>query len=226
MRIQRIAAVSRFEFVSVVKRWSYLLATFGMPLFLAAVSGTVLGVQTYFLSQRAAESSQFGLVDEAGVVDRSSFVEQDDELRWQASDKADEVLLYEDRDAARRALASGALRAMYVIEHDYLTTGKVLAIESEKTPLLSMRGTSIEPLLRKLLRKSLIEGRLDGEVHQRVISPAYFVRGRLGPEGEEVVDLDEALKEATGDPDEALFFELRSGGRVAVFLGKVPPRSP
>jgi ABC-2 type transport system permease protein len=193
MRIQRIAAVSRFEFFSVVNRWSYLLATFGLPLFLAAVSGTVLGVQTYFLSQRAAESSQFGLVDEANVVDRSSFVEQGDELRWQANDRADEVLLYENRDAARRALASGALRAMYVIEHDYLTTGKVLAIESEKTPLLTMRGTSIEPLLRKLLRESLIEGRLDGDVHQRVISPAHFVRSRLGPEGEEVVDLDEAL---------------------------------
>ena len=81
MRIQRIAAVARFEFLSVVKRWSYLLATFGLPLFLAAVSGTVLGVQTYFLSQRAAESSQFGLVDEAQVVDRASFVEQDGELR-------------------------------------------------------------------------------------------------------------------------------------------------
>ena len=193
MRIQRIAAVARFEFLSVVKRWSYLLATFGLPLFLAAVSGTVLGVQTYFLSQRAAESSQFGLVDEAEVIDRSSFVEQDGELRWKARQNADEVRLYDSRDAARKDLASGAVRAVYVIENDYLATGKVIAIESEKTPLLSMRGTSIEPLLRNLLRKSLLEGRLDGEVRQRVISPAYFVRSRLGPEGEELVDLDEAL---------------------------------
>ena len=193
MRIQRIVAVTRFEFLSVVKRWSYLLATFGLPLFLAAVSGIVLGVQTYFLSQRAAESSQFGLVDEAKVIDRSSFVEQDGELRWKARQNADEVRLYVSRDAARKDLASGAVRAVYVIENDYLATGKVIAIESEKTPLLSMRGTSIEPLLRNLLRESLLEGRLDGEVQQRVISPAYFVRSRLGPEGEELVDLDEAL---------------------------------
>ncbi|NNK08807.1 MAG: ABC transporter permease [Myxococcales bacterium] len=193
MRIQRIAAVARFEFLSVVKRWSYLLATFGLPLFLAAVSGTVLGVQTYFLSQRASESSQFGLVDEAEVIDRSSFVEKDGELRWRARENADEVRLYASREAARQDLASGAVRAVYVIEDDYLTTGEVMAIESEKTPLLTMRGTSIEPLLRDLLRKSLIEGRLDGEVHQRVLSPAYFVRSRLGPKGEELVDLDEAL---------------------------------
>ncbi len=193
MRIPRIGAVARFEFLSVVKRWSYLLATFGLPLFLAAVSGTVLGVQTYFLSQRAAESSQFGLVDEAKVIDRSSFVEQDGELRWKARANADEVRLYDSREAARKDLASGAVRAVYVIENDYLATGEVIAIESEKTPLLTMRGTSIEPLLRNLLRKSLIEGRLDADVQQRVISPAYFVRSRLGPEGEELVDLDEAL---------------------------------
>ena len=73
MRIQRIATVARFELLSVVKRWSYLIATFGLPLFLAAVSGIVLGAQTYFLTQRAAQGSQFGLVDEAGVIDRSVF---------------------------------------------------------------------------------------------------------------------------------------------------------
>ena len=67
------------------------------------------------------------------------------------------------------------------------------AIQSEKTPLLSMRGTTIEPLLRSLLRKSLVEGRLDHDVQERVISPAYFVRSRLGPDGEQVTGVDEAL---------------------------------
>jgi hypothetical protein len=38
------------------------------------------------------------------------------------------------------------------------------------------------------------------------------------------VQLDEVLKQATGAPDEALFFELRSGGRVVAFLGRVPPK--
>lgn len=40
------------------------------------------------------------------------------------------------------------------------------------------------------------------------------------------VDLEEPLRQATGAPDEALFFELRSGGRVAVFLARVPPEPP
>ena len=191
MRVRRIATVARFELVSVVKRWSYLIATFGLPIFLALVSGTVLGVQTYFLTQRAAESSEFGLIDEAGVVDRTVFKDRDGVLVWTAN--ANDVVLYDNRDVATTDLESGRLRSLYVVEKDYLASGEVRAIQSEKTPLLSMRGTAIEPLLRSLLRKSLVEGRLDADVQERVLSPAYFVRSRLGPEGDQVTGVDEAL---------------------------------
>jgi len=191
VRIQRVAAVARFELLSVVKRWSYLIATFGLPLFLAAVSGTVLGAQTYFLTQRAAESSQFGLIDEADIIDRSVFEEREGAQVWTAN--AMEIVLYEDRDAATEALESGRLRALYIVEQDYLESGEVHAIQSEKTPLLSMRGTTVEPLLRSLLRRSLVEDRLEADVEERVLSPAYFVRSRLGPDGVQVTEVDEAL---------------------------------
>jgi ABC-2 type transport system permease protein len=191
MRMQRIAAVARFELLSVVKRWSYLIATFGLPIFLAVVSGTVLGAQTYFLTQRAAESSQFGLVDESGVIDRAVFEQRDGARVWTAN--GNDVVLYDNGDVATNDLESGRLRAVYIVAKNYLSSGEVRAIQSEKTPLLSMGGTTIEPLLRSLLRKSLVEGRLDGDVQKRVISPAYFIRSRLGPEGEEVTGVDEAL---------------------------------
>ncbi|MBW2159894.1 MAG: ABC transporter permease [Deltaproteobacteria bacterium] len=189
--MQRIAAVARFEFLSVVKRWSYLIATFGLPIFLAVVSGTVLGAQTYFLTQRAAESSQFGLVDESGVIDRAVFEQRDGARVWTAN--GNDVVLYDNGDVATSDLESGRLRAVYIVAKNYLSSGEVRAIQSDKTPLLSMGGTTIEPLLRSLLRKSLVEGRLDGDVQERVISPAYFIRSRLGPEGEEVTGVDEAL---------------------------------
>ena len=38
MRPKRVSAIARFEFLAVVKRWSYLLATFGLPLFLAGLA--------------------------------------------------------------------------------------------------------------------------------------------------------------------------------------------
>ena len=191
MRWRRVAAVARFEFLAVVKRWSYLVATFGLPLFLAGVSGTVLGVQTYFLSQRAAESSTFGLVDEANVVDRSVFAQKEGAFVWTA--EGNDVVLFEDADSAVQKLEAGGLRAVYVVEPDYLETGHVRAIQSDTTPLLSMRGTTVEPLLRSLLRRSLLDGHLDKEVQARVISPAHFLRSRLNQEGAEVAGVDQAL---------------------------------
>ncbi len=191
MRLDRTAAVARFEFASVVKRWSYLLTTFGLPLFLAGVSGTVLGVQTYFLSQRAAQSSAFGLVDEAGVVDRSVFETRDGVPVWTVDRNA--IILFGSPEDAEKELAKGALRSLYVVPSDYLAAGEVRAIQSDKTPLLSMRGTAVEPLLRSLLRRSLLEGQVDEAVEERVISPARFVRSRLGPGDAVIEEVDEAL---------------------------------
>ncbi len=191
MRPKRVAAVARFELLSVVRRWSYLLATFGLPLFLGALSGTVLGAQTWFLSQRASEPSVFGLVDEAGVVDRSLFEERDARRVWEA--RAAEVVLYVDEAVAFRDLESGELRALYVVQRDYLQSGELLAIQSEKTPLLSMHGTNIEPALRSLLRRSLLEGQIGADVEKRVLAPAVFKRSRLGPDGRKVSEVDDAL---------------------------------
>ena len=191
MRLDRTAAVARFEIASVVKRWSYLLTTFGLPLFLAGVSGTVLGVQTYFLSQRAAQSSAFGLVDEAGVVDRSVFEIRDGVPVWTVDGNA--IILFGDPEDAERELENGDLRSLYVVPSDYLAAGEVRAIQSEKTPVLSMRGTAVEPLLRSLLRRSLLDGEVDEAVEERVISPARFVRSRLGPGDAKIEEVDEAL---------------------------------
>jgi ABC-2 type transport system permease protein len=38
-----------------------------------------------------------------------------------------------------------------------------------------------------------VEGRLDGDVQERVLVPAYFIHSRLGPDGDEVAGVDEAL---------------------------------
>ena len=146
MRPELIVAVARFEFLSVVKRWSYLITTFGLPLFLAVISATVFGAQTYFLSQRATESSVFGLIDEANVIDDSVFADHQGARVWKVN--AIEVELYASLDVAKDDLEAGHIRALYVIEPDYLKTGEVRAVRSEKTPLLSMGGTTVEPVLR------------------------------------------------------------------------------
>lgn len=191
MRPDRVRSVAKFELLSVVKRWSYLLTTFGLPLFLAGISATVLGAQTYFLTQRAAESSSFGLVDEAGVVDSSVFESQNGVPTWKVN--AIDIVLFDSREQAEQRLVDGEIRALYVVQSDYLDTGNVRAVQSEKTPLLSMRGTTVEPMLRSLLRRSLMMDRLEDDLQARVLSPANFVRARLTSSGDDVIGIDETI---------------------------------
>ena len=193
MRGSRVFAIARFEFLSIVKRWSYLLTTFGLPLFLVLVSATIFGFQTYFLAQRAEQSSRFGLVDEAEVVDRARFeVRGQGRPYWEV--RSIFVELYPRYDDAKADLESGRLRALYVVEADYLETGEVRAFRSQKAPLLSLQGTAIEPILRSLLRHSLIESRLEEDIRERVLHPATFVRSRLDPEGAQVSSVDQTLE--------------------------------
>ena len=192
MRPDRVVAVAKFELFAVVKRWSYLITTFGLPLFLALVSGTVLGAQTYFLTQRAAEDSSFGLVDEAEVVDAQVFVGRDDGAHvWAVN--AIEVELYDSLERARQDLSDGGIRALYVIEPDYLQTGRVRAIQSDKASLFSMRGATVEPALRSLLRRSLMVDRVEEDVQERVLAPATFVRARLALDGSDPSAADETI---------------------------------
>ncbi|MGB5812833.1 MAG: ABC transporter permease [Polyangiales bacterium] len=191
MRLDRVSSIAKFELLSVVKRWSYVLTTFGLPLFLAVISGTVFGAQTYFLTQRAAESSSFGLVDEAGVVDSTVFEETDAQPTWRVN--AIDIVLFDSREEAQRHLAHGDLRAIYIVEADYLDSGHVRAVEAKKTPLLSMRGTTVEPMLRSLLRRSLMVDRLDEDVQARVLTPAHFVRARLTETGDDLIGTNETL---------------------------------
>ena len=182
MRRGRVAAIARFEFLSVVKRWSYLLATFGLPLFLVLVSGVIFAVQTHVLMERATESATFGLVDGAGVIDREGFeLGEDGEQIWRGLGA--DVKMYESYEAAREDLRTGAIRGLYVLDEDYLETGEVRALKSDKTPLLTVQGATIEPRLRLLLRRSLLGDEIDEEVTARVLKPAKFVRTHLSEEG-------------------------------------------
>src|SRR4029450_9130080 len=63
----KIKSVATFEFLSAVKRPGYLIATFGMPLFMAAY-GAVVAVPAYIAEKGSRAPSVYGVVDEPGVL--------------------------------------------------------------------------------------------------------------------------------------------------------------
>jgi len=144
IRVAKVRAVARFEFRNVVQRWSWVLSTFGLPLFFVALSGTMVSIQGSFLSERISGTAVFGIVDRAGLLPRSAGLFRPEAELSPESRQALDALgsrdgLYLDLDAlllrryaseheAARAVARGDIGAAYVLPADYLERGHVRAL--------------------------------------------------------------------------------------------------
>ncbi len=66
-RLHKVRTIATFEFLTAVKRPGYLIATFGMPLFVAAY-GAIVAIPAYFAAQKDKADALFGVVDQAAVL--------------------------------------------------------------------------------------------------------------------------------------------------------------
>jgi len=185
-RWQKIWTVASFEFLSAVKRPGYLIATFGMPLFMAAYGG-VVAVPAYYAEKKEREPVVYGVVDDAGVLGLSGDVQRPtgpqipEEMRraleaagqGQALDRALAFSNFVFRPFAAEAEARGALaerriKGYFVVPADYLTEGRIDAYSPDS---FSLSGFDAGDAFGDLLRRHLVTGRLDGDVATRIIQP-------------------------------------------------------
>lgn len=99
--------VGRFEFVTLIRRRSFVLATVGFPLLIAAVIGfSVLVVGG------SDDDRPFGYVDEAGVVALTP--------EEAGIDPAVALVAYPDPETAQAHVRAGAIQGYAVLPDDYL----------------------------------------------------------------------------------------------------------
>src|SRR5262245_7468930 len=67
IRASKIRAVMTFEFLSEVRRVSYLIMVFGMPVFLLAYGALITGI-TWFSKKSESAVRVYGVVDPASVL--------------------------------------------------------------------------------------------------------------------------------------------------------------
>ncbi|RMH19516.1 MAG: ABC transporter permease [Acidobacteria bacterium] len=185
-RINKIGVVTRFELESTVKRPGYLIATFGMPLFLLLYAGLV-SIPAYFMTKKESEPQVFGIVDRAAVLGLEGSVQaaaievppevaavleatgQQQVLAQALGGDAGSVFRpYADEAAARRALAGGEIAAYYLLAEDYLATGRadVYFAADASWDTKGARGA-----LERLLVEGLLADRLPPELAARVKRP-------------------------------------------------------
>ena len=194
--MSKVAVVAGREFLSTVRRKSYLVVTFGMPFFAVLYFGLFALLPALFMEKSAAGRRDVGLVDLAGVVrleEAGRASAEDEELRRQAEAVTgrlapgdpragaargilEAVLLpvrfrpFATRDEAIAALRGGAIDRFYLVPADYLATGRVESYLPDEATL-GMAEKRAERSLERLLARSLLSGRLPEEVRSRVETP-------------------------------------------------------
>ena len=185
-RWSKVSAVASFEFLSSVKRPGYLIATFGMPLFILLYGG-VVGAIGVFIGKKSAEVRIYSVVDEAGVLQLTGEVSRAAgevppevrdalQLAGKGGAAAGPFAFWEnyvfrpspDLDAAKRELLSGDVKGAFVIPPDYLKTGRVRIYVGERVDL---GGSDSRGALRNLLQDRLLEGHVAPDVAERVRDP-------------------------------------------------------
>ena len=183
-RWRRVWTVATFEFLSTVRRRGYLIATFGMPLFMVAY-GAIVSLPAYYAAQKDKEASVIGVVDPGGVLNLTGEVQpasqMPEELRraLEAAGQAGAVAQiaaqtnivfrpFRSELDARSALARRDTTAYFVVPPDYVRTGK---LEFYAADTLGASGSRARDAVAALVRERLLAGRVDGVIAARVLNP-------------------------------------------------------
>ena len=184
--------VVRREFFGTIKRPSWLIGTFGMPVFVGLYAGLI-----FLIGSTAAKmdkpTGKAGVVDHAGIVrfvpGPVSSGDIPDDAK-QAMDTAvamagtsagpasgimktlmtgTEFLPFADEKAALAALEKKEIGAVYVIPAEYLAAGKIIAYSASES--IISEGKLSQVPLRRLLVRSLAADAVSPAVVARILSP-------------------------------------------------------
>ena len=203
--LQKIKTIATFEFLTAVKRAGYLIATFGMPLFVAAY-GVIVAVPAYLAAQKDENAkSLYGVVDEAAVLSLTEDVaaprvQLSEELKQAvealgsgARARLDAALedsnfifrAFPSEPSARSALAARDIKGYFVLPKDYMASG-VVDVYSPDT--VSLSGSDSRSAFNNLVRERLTAGLTDSSLAQRLVSPMKDPRRFSVTRTGEVVD--------------------------------------
>lgn len=157
--------VSVAEYTRLAHKRSFLLSVIGMPIFIGVVIAIAI-----FTAMPKGDDRPIGYVDLAGVT-QSAVVPS-----YAPDEKAPELLAYQDEDAARPALESGAIQGYYVIPADYLSSRRLTLLTWGKSPSGAARSAFESFLTAHLVAQAPAEAQkvlVDGvKLHYRAAEDA------------------------------------------------------
>ncbi|MCC6616341.1 MAG: ABC transporter permease [Anaerolineae bacterium] len=133
-----------------IRRRSFLLAAFGLPLLIVVIMVVVFSVLANSFTRDVTEP--IGYVDQSGVLD-------------QAIDRPDNFTAYSDESAAAADLQAGSISGYFVVLPDYIQTGNVDFYHSADAP------PNIDTAIESFLAANLSAGIDDPEIAELINDP-------------------------------------------------------
>lgn len=198
--MNKIWLVTRREYLWTVRRKGFIITTIGMPLFFSALIAISAGAQYLAFRSTRATAETVGLVDESGVV-RFNLLERVRAGEPKSDDKPMssreiqrgpgrdvkpitnlKIQRFETRQQAHDAFVRKELRGYYVVPTDYVTRGEVeLGIKTGSFMADDEPGWNA---VERLLDASLLEGKLEDKMAERIWRSAKLKRVMLKETGE------------------------------------------
>jgi ABC-2 type transport system permease protein len=188
--MKKALIVARWEFLTTVKRRSYIFAVVAMPLmFLGFGALTTLSVPAAI---GTANTLPTAVVDETGIVDlefAGAQAARRDELRNTSGNApqnpAPKLVAFSDEESARQALSEGRVAAVYVIEADYLATGNLTAYARNVSVMNQGPANQRVGAVSDAIRSSLLKRGLEGDAVLRAYAPAANLKSiTVGRDGQ------------------------------------------
>jgi ABC-2 type transport system permease protein len=186
IRWRTVKTIASFELVSTIKRKGYLIATFGMPIFVLAY-GAIISSVGLFVAHKEREVKVYGVVDHAAVLDlgdqeREVAREMPEELRTavEAMGQVEAIEQqmswwgnfifrpYPDEELAKTAVLEDEIKGFFLLDEDYLETGKLEVFAADE---LDIAGSESRGAFRNLLVDRMLAGRVAPEIAARVRKP-------------------------------------------------------
>lgn len=167
--MRRVWIVARWEFIAAVTRTSFIVMAVGLPLFHLGLAGFMgLSLQTAVRERSAVKPI---LVVDSRAVLRDGPAEGDTVVR--------------DEARAMSELREGRAEAVFVMDDDYLESGRLRAYAARRPGLLRFSDAmNRRERAAAVIRRSLVPPSMPEAARGRLLSPVTEVaRFHLGPDG-------------------------------------------
>ena len=157
--MHRIGLIARYEFLSNIRKRSFLVASIGMPIFTVLIF-VIIALVAVDSETNVDRFAKVGMVDQSGVIANLAILDG----TLAEGERPIEFIAFADANSARAALDASDIGAYFVLEADYYTTGRVVLVSSSGSP------EALTDRLNLLLIRNLSTG-IDPMLLERILDP-------------------------------------------------------